>query len=121
MLAVQRLEARGNARHAAGGDPDGVVDELGTEEHVELQQLDLAALGAEARDGDEAVEVARAAGRGVEDDRVAAAEEARHDGFGHAGGETGRNGGVGGRATLAEDLEPCLERRGVSGGDCGAH
>ena len=74
VLAVQRLEARGNAGHAAGGDSDGVVDELGPEEHVELQQLDLPVLRAEARNGDEAVEVAHKTGRGVEDDRVATTE-----------------------------------------------
>jgi len=97
------------------------VDKLGSEEHVELQQLDLVALGAQAGDGDEAVEVAHKTGRGVEDDRVATTEQAGHHGLGHAGRDAGRDCGVGGRATLAEDLEPCLDRRGVSGGDCGAH
>ena len=63
MLLVERREPGRKPRDAAGGDADGVVDERVAEHDVELEELRLPRLGAEARDRDEAVEVARAAGR----------------------------------------------------------
>ena len=66
---------------AAGGRADRVVHQLGTERHLEVEQLRFTRLRAQARDGDETVEVAGAPGGGVEVDRVSAAEQTGHDGF----------------------------------------
>ena len=74
MLPPQGIEPRRHAGDAERGHPDRVVDELCAEEHVELEQLGLAALGAEPRHGDEAVEVLDAAARGLVMDGVPAAE-----------------------------------------------
>jgi hypothetical protein len=63
------------------------VDELGAERHVQVKQLGLPRLSAQARHGDEAVQVARLPRAGVEVDRVPTAEQTRHHRFGDAGGE----------------------------------
>jgi len=60
VLLVQDGEARWESRDAAGGDSDGVVNQLRPERDVELEQLDSSAsLAAEAGGDDEAVEVPR--------------------------------------------------------------
>jgi hypothetical protein len=63
------------------------VDELRAERHVELQQLSLAPLRAEAGNCDEAVEVLDLPARGFVVDGVSAAEQAGHHRLRHAGGE----------------------------------
>jgi 2-keto-3-deoxy-L-rhamnonate aldolase RhmA len=83
-----------HAGHAAGCDPDRVVDELGAEGHLQLEQLGLALLRPEARDGHEAVEVLGATAFGLVVDRVTAAEQARHHVLGNARRERGGNRGV---------------------------
>ena len=102
VLAPEGAEARGDARDAAGGRADRIVDELLAEGHPQLDQLGAGARG----DGDEAVEVPRPPGRGVPVDGVAAAEEPRHDRLGHARGEAGSHRGVRGRAAGRENLDP---------------
>ena len=61
-------------------------------------------LGAEPGNGDEAVEIPRAARGRVVVDRVAAAEEAGHHGLGDAGGERRGDRGVGRGSAVREDL-----------------
>ena len=56
----ERVEPGGHAGHGARADPDGVVDELGPERHLEPHELGVARLGAEAGNGDEEVEELRA-------------------------------------------------------------
>jgi hypothetical protein len=84
MCAPKSVQARRHARHTARGSADRVVHQLGAERHLQLEQLRVAALSTQARHGDEAVEVRRAAGRRVEVDRVPAPEQPGHDGFGDA-------------------------------------
>src|SRR5205085_7137783 len=77
MAAPELGEAGRHARDPAGGDPDRVMDELGAEGNVELEQRGLAPFGAEARDGDEEVKVLGASARAVVVDRVPAPEQTR--------------------------------------------
>lgn len=119
MLAPKRAEPRRNSRHGAGAGPDGVVDELGAEGHLELDELEVTRLRTEPRDGAEAVEVANEAARNVVHDRVAATEKARHHGRGHARGETGGDSCVRCAAARREDLEPGGYRSRVARGDSG--
>jgi len=84
VFAPQELEPRRQAGHTAGRRPDGVVHELGAEPHLKLKQLDVASVGAETWDGDEAVQVARPAARRIEVDCVAASEQPGHHGLGDA-------------------------------------
>jgi hypothetical protein len=75
VLPVQQAEPGRKAGNAAGGRADRVVHQLGAERHLELHQLGVARrLPAEARHGDEAVEVPRPARGRVEVERVSAAE-----------------------------------------------
>ncbi len=108
-------EPGGDAGHRARRRPDRVVDELRAERHVEVDELRLMPLGAEARDGAEAVEVPRGAGRRVVVDRVAAAEQPGHHRLGDARRERRRNRRVGGAAAVGEDLGARRRRRGMPG------
>src|SRR5512133_1873940 len=112
VLGVQRTEARWQSRYAAGCDPDRIVDELGAERDLELDQLGPASrLGAEPRHGDEAVEVPRPAAGRLVVHRVAAAEQARHHRLGHAAGEARGDRGVRRRPAGLQHLDPGLDRR----------
>src|SRR6266542_4938668 len=77
VLLVQRRQACRQPWHAAGGDPDRVVDELRPEGDLELEQLGLVTLlGADPGDRDEAVEVPRPPGARFEVDGAAATSAA---------------------------------------------
>ena len=110
VLAPERVEPGGDARHGAGGRSDRVVDELLAEGNLELEQL----AAATARHGAEAVEEARPPGRRVPVDRVPAAEQPSHDRLRDAGGEAGGNRGVRCRAADLQNLDSCLSRRGMA-------
>ena len=121
VRAPQRAEPGGHAGHGARRRADRVVHELRAERHLELEQLRLARRRAEPGHRAEAVEVARRAGRRVEVDRVAAAEQPGHHRLGDARREARRDGGVGGRAAVGEDLGAGRRRRRMPGRDAGAH
>ena len=109
VRAMERVEAGRDAGHGARRRADRVVHELLAERHAEV----LHRSAGSRRDGDEAVEVPRLSGCGVEVNRVAPAEEAGHHGLRHARGEHRGDGGVGGRAARREDLGAGLCRRRV--------
>ena len=113
MAPPELVEPCRHAWNPARGDSDRVVDELGSERDVELEQLDLAALRAETRHGDEEVEVLGLTARRFVVDRVPAAEQAGHHGLGDAGGERRGDSRVGGASTGAQDLDPRLDRGGM--------
>src|SRR5262249_3238161 len=115
--APQGIEPGRHAGHAERGNADRVVDQLGAEEHVELDQLGLAATDPEPRHRDEAVEVLDPAVRRLVMDAVAAAEQAGHDGLRDARGERSRDGGVGCAAAFLQDLEPRRDGRRMAGRD----
>ena len=117
----QRAEARGDAGHGARRGPDGVVDELLAEGHLEVDELGPLPLDPEARDRAEAVEVADGAGRRLVVNRMPAAEEARHHRLGHAAREAGGDRGVGGAPAVVEDLRAGGGGRGMAGRDGGDH
>ena len=81
----------GTPGHRAGGDAHLVVDDLVPERDPDVLERRDGAVGLTARDRDEEVEETRLAARRVVPDRVPAASKPRHDGFGHAGGERGRD------------------------------
>ncbi len=115
----ERPEARRHPRNRTGRRPDRVVDELRAERNLQMDELRLPALPAEAGNRAEAVEV-RGRGRArVPVDRVPTAEQPRHHRLGHAGGEAGGDRGVGGGAAVREDLEAGVGRRGMPRGDGG--
>jgi hypothetical protein len=93
------------------------VDELGAEGNVHVHELRLTRRGSEPRHGAEAVEVPGAARRGVEVDRVTAAEEAGHHRLGDARRERGRDRRVGGAAAVGEDLGARVRGRGMARSD----
>ena len=73
VLGVQRAEPGRQPGHAARGDSDRVVDELGAERDLELDKLGPpSGLSAEPGHRDEAVEIAGLARGGVVVDRVTA-------------------------------------------------
>ncbi len=113
MALPERVQAGRNAGDAAGRDPDGVVDELAAERHLQLEQLRLAALPAETGHGDEAVDGRRTGAGRVVIDAVAAAEQAGHDGLGDARRETGGNRGVRRRTAVGQDLRAGGGGRGM--------
>ena len=112
----ERAEPRRDSRHSTRAGPDRVVHELRAERHLQLHELGVARVRAEAGDGAEAVEIPRRSRRGVVVDRMAAAEQARHDGLRDAGGEPGGDCRVGGPAAVGQDLDARGRRRRVSGG-----
>ena len=120
MRPPERVQPSGHARHAARSDPDRVVHELDAEGNLELEQRHGLALASQPRHRDEAVEVRDPAARGVEVNRVPAAEQARHHRLGDARGQAGGHDGVCGAASLLEDLGSGLGCRGVARGD-GSH
>ena len=101
----ERPEPRRKTRHAARPRPDRVVDDLLAERNAEVDRRSTLP----RRNRDEAVQVDRFPPVPV--DRVPAAEEPRHHRLGHARGEAGRDGRVGGGAALLEDLDPGRDRR----------
>ena len=119
MLAPELAEPRRDAGNRARCGADRVVDELLPERHFEPSELRLPRLGAEPGDGAEAVEVAHTSRVPVEVDRVTAAEQAGHHRLGDAGSERRRDGGVGGRASVLEDLDAGGGRRRMTGSDRG--
>ena len=121
VLVPERVEPCRNSRHAARADSDRVVHELRAERNVQLQERHLPRLGAEPGDGDEAVEVPRAARRGVEVDPVPASEQARHHRLRDARGEGRGNRGVGRASAVLQDLRAGLRSRRMAGGDGGSH
>ena len=74
VLAGQSLETGGQSGDRAGRRADGVVDELGAEGDVEVDQLCGPRLFAQPGHSDETVEIANASGGAFEIDGVAAAE-----------------------------------------------
>ena len=74
VLARQSLETGGQSGDRAGRRADGVVDELGAEGDVEVDQLCVPRLFAQPGHSDETVEIANASGGALEVDGVAAAE-----------------------------------------------
>ena len=121
VRAPQLAEPGGHAGHGARGRADGVVDELGAERHLEVQQLRLARRHSEPRHGAEAVEVAHARRSCVEHDRVPAAEQPGHHRLGDARREPRRHRGIDGRAAVLEDLDPGRGGRGMAGRDACSH
>ena len=117
VRAPQLAETGRHAGHGARCGADGVVDELGAERHLEMQELRLARRRAEPRHGAEAVEVAHRAARGVEHDRVAAAEQPGHHRLCDARREPGRHRRIDGRAAVLEDLDPGRGGRRMAGRD----
>ena len=73
------------------------------------------------RNGDEAVEVANRAALGLQVDAVSAAEQARHDRLGDAGGEARSDRRVRGAAAVLEDLGARLGSGLVARRDGGDH
>ena len=108
VLRMERTEAGREAGDAAGGDSDGVVDELRSEGHLQFQQLHLLGTPAEAGNGDEAVEVPDPPAGALEVDGVTATEKARHHRLGYAGGEAGGYRRVRSRASRFECLDSGL-------------
>src|SRR3954462_4178316 len=84
VLARESLKTRRQSGNRAGRRADGVVDELGAERDVEVDQLCVPRLFAQAGHSDETVEIANASGGALEIDRVATAEQSRHDRLGDA-------------------------------------
>ena len=121
VLVPERVEPCRNSRHPARADSDRVVHELRAERNVQLQERHLSRLGAEPRDGDEAVEVPRAARRRVEVDPVPASEQARHHRLRDARGEGRGNRGVGRASAVLEDFRARLRSRRMAGGDARSH
>ena len=106
VRAPERIQPGRQSRHAAGCRPDRVVDELGSERDFEPEQLRLPRLGTEPRARRRSSRGSARAARGIEVDRMSAAEEPGHHGLGDARGERGGDGRVGGAAAGLEDLDP---------------
>ena len=119
----EQLQPGRHSRNGARSRPDGIVNELLAERHVEMEQLGLVArlARAEARHGHEEVQVPGLGGHGVPIDRVAAAEQAGHHRLGDAGGEAGRHRRVGRVAAILEDLPTRVRRRRVPGCNASIH
>ncbi len=113
VRAPEGVEPGGQPGHGAGRRPDRVRDGLLAERDRELLHRRAGA----RRHSDEAVEVSHGAGRAVEVDRMAAAEEPRHDGLGDAGRERGGHDRVRRGAPVGEHLGACGRRRRMAGGD----
>jgi hypothetical protein len=86
-----------------------------------MYQLDLALLAAQARYGDEAIQVAHATCLGVQVDGMPAAKEPCHDRLGHARGELRCDRRVGSVAAVLEDLDGRCRCRRMSGCHCRLH
>ena len=90
------------------------MDELGSEWHLQFQQLRLSSIPTEARNGDEAVEVPDPPAGPVEVDGVTATEKARHHRLGHTRGEASGYRCVRGRASGFECFDSGLHRGRMS-------
>ena len=120
--ARQRLaEPRRDTGDGARGGADRIVDELGSERDLQVEQLGVTRLGADARHRAEAVERPRLPRGRVEVDCVPAAEEPGHDRLGDTRGEARRDGRVGGRPSLREYLDAGGGGGRMAGGDGGKH
>jgi hypothetical protein len=87
------------------------VHELLAERNGELLELGRAQGPPQPGDRDEEVQDLGAQVVRAEPGSVAAAQDPGHDGFRHARGECGRDGGVRGAAAVLEDLEARLGGR----------
>ena len=114
VLAPEGDEPRRESGHAARRGPDGVVDELRTERHLELHELGVARGRTEAGHRHEAVEVACPPSSGVEVDRVPASEQARHHRLGDARRERRGDRRVARGAAFFENLDSRSRRRRMS-------
>ena len=115
MLPPEQVEAGRQPGDGARRRADGVVNELGPERHVQLEELSARLRGHR----DEAVEVPRNTVRSVEVDRVAAAEEAGHHRLCDAGSEAGGDRSVGRRPAVSKDLDSGVRRSRMACGDGG--
>ncbi len=121
VLVPERVEPCRNSGHPARADSDRVVDELRAERNVQLEERHLSRLGAEPRDGDEAVEVPCAAGRRIEVDPVPASEQARHHRLRDARGESRGNRSVGSAPAVVQDFRTGLRGSRMAGSDARSH
>ena len=121
MCLPEHPEPCGHARHRTGRRTHGVVHELRPERHLEVHELWVVPLRAEAGDGAEAVEVARVPGRAVVVDGVPTPEQTGHHGLCHARREHGRDCRVRRAAAVGEDLDARLGRRRMPRRDTGLH
>jgi hypothetical protein len=87
------------------------MNELRAEGDVEMEKFCVLRLVSQPGHSDEAVEIADTPGRGLEVDRVAAAEQSGHHRLGNAGRERRRHGRIGGVAAVLENLDTCGHRR----------
>ena len=117
VAPVKRTEAGWNARNGARGDSDRVMDELGSERHLQPHELRPTRVAVQARNCDEEVQKLRSTFAGIPPERVPAARETRHDRFGDAGREAGCHSSVGCRPTVHQDLQTRLSRSGVACGN----
>ncbi len=86
VLARKRGEPRRQPWNCARRRSDGVVNELGAEGNVQMDQLRVPRLLAQPGHGDEAVEIAGASSGAVEEHGVTTTEQPCH----HRLGDTGR-------------------------------
>ena len=87
------------------------MDELLAERNGQLLELGRLPLVPEAGDAHEEVQDLRGVASGLDPDGVAAARDTRHHRLGDTGRKSGRDGRVGRRPALGEDLEAGLGRR----------
>ena len=106
--APESVDAGGKARHRTRARPDGVVDELFAERHLQRHRRRTCL----RRHVDEAIEVPCLAPVPV--DGMRAAEKSSHHRLGDAGGKARGDRGVGCRPAVLEDLDPGRHRGGMA-------